>query len=305
MGSGNDVKHCHISQRQCALDLLKCTALLPRGTGQCNCRNTLTASLPGGSGRWNSLYAPPHCLEAVGSVTPAKHSHTAGGQWAVDLLQRTALLPRGSGQCNFCSALPHGLGAMGNGTPVMHCLTDWCSGQRGCCNALPSCLGAAGGAVHVILCLIARGLWAVQSPKYIASLPGGSGQYHSCIALPHFFGAVRSGIPAMHRHTPWGRSALQLLQCSATPTGGGGKWNSCNVRAHHLGGQGVLPRRRSLPKKRSSCKAMPRCRVVVGSATPAVYCLTARGQRAVELLQWTASLLLGSGQWSSCFALPH
>ena len=34
-------------------------------------------------------------------------------------------------------------------------------------------------------------------------------------------------------------------------------------------------------------------------------CPAAWGQRAVQLLQCTASLPWGSGQWTSCNALPH
>ena len=54
-----------------------------------------TASLPGGSGHWNSSNAPPHCLGAVGSGTPATHCLTAWGQWAMELLQRTTPLTGG------------------------------------------------------------------------------------------------------------------------------------------------------------------------------------------------------------------
>ena len=36
-----------------------------------------------------------------------------------------------------------------------------------------------------------------------------------------------------------------------------------------------------------------------------MHCHTAWGQWAAQLLQCTASLLVGSGQWSSCFAPPH
>ena len=43
----------------------------------------------------------------------------------------------------------------------------------------------------------------------------------------------------------------------------------------------------------------------VGSATPAMHCLTAWGQWGVELLQCTAALPGGSGQCNSCNALPH
>ena len=48
------------------------------------------ASLPEGSGQWNSRNAVPHRLRAVGSGTPAMHCLTAWGQWAVDLPQCTA-----------------------------------------------------------------------------------------------------------------------------------------------------------------------------------------------------------------------
>ena len=43
----------------------------------------------------------------------------------------------------------------------------------------------------------------------------------------------------------------------------------------------------------------------VGGATSAAYCLTSRGQWAVELLSCTASLPWGIGQWNSCNALTH
>ena len=43
----------------------------------------------------------------------------------------------------------------------------------------------------------------------------------------------------------------------------------------------------------------------LGSGTPAMHCLTAWEQWAVQLLQCTASLPGGSGQCSFCNALPH
>ena len=49
--------------------------------------------------------------------------------------------------------------------------------------------------------------------------------------------------------------------------------------------------------------ALPHCPGALGSATPAMYYLTAWGQRAVELLQYTASLPGGSGQGNSCIPL--
>ena len=84
-----------------------------------------TASLPGGSGQWNSCNIQPYCLSAVGSGTPAMHCLTASGQWAVGLLQHTASLPGGSGQWNSCNTVPHCLEAVGSGTPAIHCLTAW------------------------------------------------------------------------------------------------------------------------------------------------------------------------------------
>ena len=51
--------------------------------------------------------------------------------------------------------------------------------------------------------------------------------------------------------------------------------------------------------------ALPHCRGAVGSATPAIRCLAARGQRALQLLQCTGSVPWGSGQCNSCNAPPH
>ena len=199
VGSGSPSMHCLTAWGQWAVQLLQCTA-----------------SLPGGSGQWNSCNAPPqrlgavgsatpamHCLTALGAVdsgTPAMHCLTAWGQWAVELLQCTASLPGGSGQCNPCNAPPHCPGAVGSETPAMHCLTAWgqravellrCtaplpggSGQRNSCNAPPHC-------------------------------PGGSGQCNSCNALPHCLGAVGSATPATHCRTAWGQWAAQLLQRTA------------------------------------------------------------------------------------------
>ena len=72
---------------------------------------------------------------------------------------------------------------------------------------------------------------------------------------------------------------MQLLHYSAPLPGGSGQCNSCN--------------------------ALPHCLGAVGSGTPAMHCLTAWGQWAVELLQCTAPLPGGSGQCISCNALPH
>ena len=63
-----------------------------------------TASLPGGTGQWNSCNALPYCLWAVDSATLAMHCPTAWGQWAVEILFCTATLLRGRGQWNSCNA---------------------------------------------------------------------------------------------------------------------------------------------------------------------------------------------------------
>ena len=162
------------------------------------------ASLPGGSGQWNSRNTPPHCLGGVGSATPAMHCLTVWGQWAVERLQYTAPLPGGSGQCNTCNALPHCLGAVRSATPAMHCLAAW-------------------------------GQWAVPLLQCTALPPGGSGQCNPCNALPHWLGAVGSATPAMHCLTALGRWAVQLLQCTASLPGGNGQCNSCNALPHCLG----------------------------------------------------------------------
>ena len=72
---------------------------------------------------------------------------------------------------------------------------------------------------------------------------------------------------------------MELLQCTTPLPGGSGQCNFCN--------------------------ALPHCPGALGSATPAMQCLTAWGQWTVQLLQCTASLLGGSGLCNSCNALPH
>ena len=139
------------------------------------------------------------------------------------------------------------------------------SGQCNSCNALPHC-------------------------------PRGSGQCSSCNALPHWLGAVCCPTPAMHCLTALGQWAMELLQYTATLPGGSGQCSSCNALTASLpGGSGQC----------NSCNALPHCPRAVGSATPAMHCLTAWGQWAVELLQCSAPLPGGSGQRNSCNALPH
>ena len=155
---------------------------------------------------------------------------------------------------------------------------------------------AVGSATPAVHCHTAWGQWAVELLSCTATLPRGSGQCNSCNILPHRLGAVGSATLARYCLTAWWQWAVQLLQCTATPPGGRGQWNSCNTRAHKVGRRGVLPRRRSLSKERNSCNALPHYLGAVGSATPAIPCLAAWGQWAVQLLQYTASLPRGTGQ---------
>ena len=125
-----------------------------------------------------TVCALPHCTcgqWAVGSATPAIYCHTALGQWAVQLLQRTdcltacgqwvvellvctATLSGGSGQWNSYNALPHCLGAVGSATPAMHSHTAW--GQWNSCNALPHCPGAVGSGTPALRGPPAGGTWS-------------------------------------------------------------------------------------------------------------------------------------------------
>ena len=50
----------------------------------------------------------------------------------------------------------------------------------------------------------------------------------------------------------------------------------------------------------NSCNILPRCLGAIGSAHPAMHCLTAGGRWAMQLLHGTASLPAGSRQWNSC-----
>ena len=54
-----------------------------------------------------------------------------------------------------------------------------------------------------------------------------------------------------------------------------------------------------------SCHALPQCLRAVGSGTPAMHCVTAWGHWAVEIPQYAASLLGGSGHCHSCNTLLH
>ena len=90
----------------------------------------------------------------------------------------------------------------------------------------------------------------------------------------------------MHCLTACRQWAEELLQRTASLRGGSGQWNSINASRHclgqlavELGVEGETPTRQCLNAFRA-----------VGSGTPATHRLTARGQWAVGLLPYTASL---------------
>ena len=58
-------------------------------------------------------------------------------------------------------------------------------------------------------------------------------------------------------------------------------------------------------RTRRTSNTLPHCPGAVGGRTPAMHRHTACGQLAVDLLQCTATLPRGSGQWNSCILLPH
>ena len=151
----------------------------------------------------------------------------------------------------------------------------------------------------------AWGQWAAQLLQCTDSLLVGSGQWCSCFALPHCPGAVECGTHVMHCLTAWGQWAVELLQRTASLPGGSAQCSSCNTLPHRLGAVGS-----GIPAMRGptswgggeSCPGSNRC---LKSGTPAMHCHTAWGQWAAQPLQCTDSLLVGSGQWCSCFAPPH
>ena len=253
-----------------------------------------TASVPGGSGQWNSCNALPHCLGAVGGATPATvpnylrngqwnsfltlphcpgavrtatvgmHCLTAWGQSAVQLVHCTAALLGGSGQWNNCNALPHCPGQWAV-LLLKHCLTGG-SWQCNSCYTVPHCPGVVSIGNPALHCRTAQR--AVRLRQCTASLPWGQWavlilQYTA--ALP---GAV--GTPSLHLLTPRGQWAVQLLQCTASLPGGSGPCNSCRALPHFPG--------------------------AVGSGTPATHYLAAWGQWAVQVLQCIAAVPGGSGQ---------
>ena len=176
-----------------------------------------TATLPGGSGPWNSCNALPHCL----------------GHWAVGLSQCTASLPRGNGQGELLHCTASLLGSVGSATRAMHCYTAW--GRRAM--ELLQRVGPSAGGTE------SRAQESVDPERAnllqcTATLPGGSRQWNSCHALPGCLKALSCAIPAMHCLTAWAVWAVELLQRTASPPWGCAEWYCCNAVPHCSGAQG-------------------------------------------------------------------
>ena len=176
----------------------------------------------------------------------------------MQLLQCTATLPGDGGQWNSYHAWAHQLGDGESDHAWAHQLGD---GES--CPGGGHCLNSGTPAMH---CHTAWAQGALELMSCTASLPGGMG----------------SATLAMHCHTAWGRWAVELLPCVGPPTRGRRVRPCVGPPA---GGRRVLPKRRSLPKQRNSCNALPHCLGAVGSGTHVMHCLTAWGQWAVQFLQ--------------------
>ena len=135
-----------------------------------------TATLPEGSGQWNSRNALPHCRGELGRGTLAMHC-LVPRPWAMQLLQYTDSLPRGSEHCHSSNALPHFLGALGNATAAMHCHIAWGRWAM----ELLRCAGPS-----------ARETGGVSRRRAPPN------KLYSCNALPHYLGAMGSATLAMH-----------------------------------------------------------------------------------------------------------
>ena len=166
-------------------------------------------------------------------------------------------------------------------------------------------------------------------------MPWGCGQCNPFNALPHCQGVVGTATPAMHYRTAcgrwtvelpqcacpraggtgslaqyWGQWAVERLQRTASLPGGSGQHYSCNAPPHRLntvgGGNPAMHCLTAWGQWAVQLvHTQPRSLGVVSSATPAMHCHTAWWWWAVQLLQYSASLPGGSGQCNSCNTLPH
>ena len=165
------------------MELVQCSASLPKDNGQCNSCNALQP-LPRGSGQWNLCNALPHCSGATGSGTAAMqyhttkllqivphclgaggsatltmhgtHCHTALGQWEMEFLKWTTSAPGGRGNWNsyHANALPQCRGAVGSGTLATRRASslgdgDSCRGEGHCLGDLKIAMrGGWGGDIN-------------------------------------------------------------------------------------------------------------------------------------------------------------
>ena len=102
---------------------------------------------------------------------------------------------------------------------------------------------------------------------------------------------------------------MEFLQCITTVPGGSGQCNSCISPLHcRLAVGGAMCAISSCAcgqwaVELLQCIAPPLG--VVGSGTPAIHCHAVRWQSGVELVQFTATLLVGSGWWNFRNEPPH
>ena len=209
--------------------------------------------------------------------------HIACGQWVMEILRCTAALPGSIGQRKSCNALPQGLGAMGKkpleGTYTMPAL----SMQRPSCNALPHCLGVVGSGNPILQRHTACGKWVVDIVRCTATLLGSIDRRKCCNAQAQCLAAM----------------GKELLQGTYTLPAGSRRWTSCNALPQCLGvvGSGIAALHHHNARRQwagSPCNAPPQCRGAVGSGAAAMHC---RGAVGRDLLQCSATLLVGSGHW--------
>ena len=215
----------------------------------------------GGNGQWGSFNTLPHCWGAVGSGSPSVHCHTAGEQWAMNLLLYSATPVQSGGQWDsfrtppHCwgspATLPHHRGAAGRESPAVHRHTAREQWAVGILQDTVTLLGGSGQwnssrsgspSAH---CHTAREHGAEELVLYIAALLGSNGSWNSLCKQPHYCGVLGSATPSLHYYTPMEQWAMGLLVYVATlprAMGNGcasvhydtasGKWTSFGTLLH-------------------------------------------------------------------------
>ena len=215
--------HRHTAWGQWAVHFVQCSATLPRDRapvkllhcagpqvgGTRSRAEEAVAALKSGilavlchtcSRQCNSCIALSHCLETVGSATPALLCHTAWGQCEVQLRQCTASLSGGSGQRNF----------------AMHCQTIWGQWAVRVLHFTAPLFGGSGQWNSCIVQPCYLGQRAVQLLDCTAPRSWGSGQCSSCNTLTHRLRVAGSGTPAL-RGPGDGRCRNEGNPCNAPP----------------------------------------------------------------------------------------